>query len=182
MASQWRVPELLRPNVWEQWLRPFLCWLRAPRLELLRGSALGFQKLANYMARHYSKPAESGPGYTPKCGEPLNLIPPASRYVANIGLRLNGLHRWRPGRHTAALQTRPGCPWLDRHYLEQAGFLAGVCPGHANDGDGHIRHQQPARLQQTRPITERVKTRPLNCSQSSSARPNSATTARNSPR
>lgn len=80
----------------------------------------------------------------------------------------------------AALQSRPGCPWLERHHLEHAGFLAGGRPGHANDGDGHIRHQQPARLQHTRPITKRVKTRPLNCSQSSSATPNSATTARNS--
>lgn len=181
MPSQWRFPELLRSNVWEQWLRPFLCWVRAPRLELLRGSALGFQKLANYMARHYSKPAESGPDYTPKCVSHLTFSRPrAGTSPPSVCGSMASTGGGQDG--TAALQTRPGCPWLDRHYLEQAGFLAGVRPGHANDGDGdgHIRHQQPARLQQTRPITERVKTRPLNCSQSSSARPNSATTARNS--
>lgn len=181
MASQWRVPELLRSNVWEQWLRPFLCWLRVPRLELLRGSALGFQKLANYMARHYSKPAESGPDYTPNAVSLLTFSRPrAGTSPTSVCGSMASTGGGQDG--TAALQTRPGCPWLDRHYLEQAGFLTGVCPGHANDGDGHIRHQQPARLQQTRPITERLKTRPLNCSQSSSARPNSATTARNSPR
>lgn len=38
--------------------------------------------------------------------EPLNLLPPASPYVANISLRLNGLHRWRPGRHSGL--TNPG--------------------------------------------------------------------------
>ena len=180
MASQWRVPELLRSNVWEQWLRPFLCWLLAPRLELLRGSALGFQKLANYMARHYSEPAESGPDYTPKCGEPLNLIPPASRYVANISLRLNasihgsqdGTAAYKPGLMSLAGSPPPGTGWFARWLPPRS------CQRRRRHG--HIRHQQPARLQQTRPITERVKTRPLNCSQSSSATPNSATTARNS--
>lgn len=134
------------------------------------------------MTRHYSKPAESGPDYTPpQMREPLNLLPPASPYVANISCgSMASTGGGQDG--TAALQTLPGCPWLHRHHLEQGGFLAGVRLGHTNDGDGdgHIRHQQPARLQQTRPLTERVKTRPLNCSQSSSARPNSATTARNS--
>ena len=37
---------------------------------------------------------------------------------------------------TAALQALRDVPGLDRHHLEQAGFLAGVRPGHANDGDG----------------------------------------------
>jgi len=34
------------------------------RLEHLRGSALGFRNLTNYIARCYSKPADSDPNYT----------------------------------------------------------------------------------------------------------------------
>ena len=64
----------------EQWLRLFLCWL-----ELLRGSALGFQKLANYMA-----PLLEAGGVRlrlhPQMREPLILLPPASRHVVTISL------------------------------------------------------------------------------------------------
>jgi hypothetical protein len=34
------------------------------RLEHLRGSALGFRNLTNYIARSYSRPAASDPNYT----------------------------------------------------------------------------------------------------------------------
>lgn len=40
------------------------------RLEHLRGSALGFRNLANYIARSCSKPAASDRRYTLKCDEP----------------------------------------------------------------------------------------------------------------
>ena len=40
------------------------------RLEHLRGSALGFRNLTNYIARHCSRPADSDPDYTLDCEEP----------------------------------------------------------------------------------------------------------------
>ena len=43
------------------------------RLEHLRGSALGFRSLTNYMADPYSRPADSGPSYTLDCDEPVSL-------------------------------------------------------------------------------------------------------------
>lgn len=100
MASQWRVPELLRSNVWEQWLRPFLCWLRAPRQA--RTPPRLCPRLPEACQRHGPSLLEAGgvrPRLHPQMREPLNLLPPASPYVANISSRLNGLHRWRPGGH-----------------------------------------------------------------------------------
>ena len=47
------------------------------RLEHLRGSALGFRNLTNYIARACSTPAASDPDYTLFCDEPR--IPPRSR-------------------------------------------------------------------------------------------------------
>jgi hypothetical protein len=48
------------------------------RLEHVRGSALGFRNLTNYIADALSRPAGSGPDYTPDCQEPL--IRPATRW------------------------------------------------------------------------------------------------------
>jgi hypothetical protein len=41
------------------------------RLEHLRGSALGFRNLTNYIARFLSNPADSDADYTPDCEEPF---------------------------------------------------------------------------------------------------------------
>ena len=50
------------------------------RLEHLRGSALGFRNLTNYIARSLLEPAASDPDYTLDCDEPL--IPGLSYSVA----------------------------------------------------------------------------------------------------
>lgn len=44
------------------------------RLEHLRGSALGFRNLANFIARSILKPEASDHSYTPKCEEPRCLL------------------------------------------------------------------------------------------------------------
>ena len=52
------------------------------RLEHLRGSALGFRNLTNYITQHSSKQEDSDPNYTPNYEEPLKvgsqLMPPLS--------------------------------------------------------------------------------------------------------
>jgi Transposase len=42
------------------------------RLEHLRGSALGFRNLTNYIANHCWRPADSDPDYTLDHEEPVN--------------------------------------------------------------------------------------------------------------
>jgi Transposase len=61
------------------------------RLEHLRGSALGFRNLTNYIARSLLEPAASGRNYTLDWDEPENLPPPAPA-----------------SRHAAAADARPG--------------------------------------------------------------------------
>ncbi len=48
------------------------------RLEHLRGSALGFRNLTNYIADHCWRPEASDPDYTPDCEEPVTRTRPAS--------------------------------------------------------------------------------------------------------
>ncbi len=44
------------------------------RLKHLRGSALGFRNLTNYITRSLLEAEASDPAYTPKCDEPLHHL------------------------------------------------------------------------------------------------------------